>query len=312
MSEATIFITIPAYEDPQLISTIDGALANALYPERLFFCIGMQYKELPDISKYLNNPNFRFLFYDVETRPGVYKIRRDMSLEHSGQDYFLMIDSHMVFDKYWDATLLNNFSSLTQKFGDRVVMSRPSTERVGITFENGHINDKPGWKVVEKNNPKNIDSFLVPSVKSEPWQGEDFIQSYYACCHFFFTNKKFLSEVGLFDGIRSYCEELLISVSLYMLGWNIYFNPAWIFIGHDSNKTTKHIYGSENYTIADGKQFGAIPDSADTKLEIAKFVLSGKSKLINFVPERTADDYYKDSGLQHVQELLKREILESK
>jgi hypothetical protein len=309
MDHSTIFITIPAYEDPQLLQTLDGALANALYPERLFFCIGMQYRTLPDISKYLDNPNFNFIFYDVDTRPGVYQIRKEMADQHLGQDYFLMIDSHMIFHKYWDALLVNDYKNLVALHGDRVVMSKPVTNKLGLNLDNEHVNDMPYWKVRNDLSPKEINRFLTPAVKNIQWFGEGFMKSYYACNHFFFTNKKFLSEIGFFDGIRFYCEELITSILLYISGWDIYFNPVQTVIGHDDRQTIMHIYGLSSYSLADGKPFTAIEDSDLVKDDIANFVLTGRSEIIKANLVRSVEDYYRLCGLEDIHLLLKQENL---
>ena len=309
MGQPTIFITIPAYEDPQLLDTIEGALDNALYPERLFFCIGMQYRVLPDISKYLSNPNFKFLFYDVDTRPGVYQIRKEMADEHSGQDYFMMIDSHMIFVKYWDSMLVNDYKNLVAAHGEKTVMSKPVTHKIGLTLNNGHINDYPCWQINRNVSPKEINRFLIPAVRNIPWNGDRFIKTYYACSHFFFTSKKFLEDLGFFSGIRFYCEELITSVLIYISGWDIYMNPSHILVGHDDKKTMRSLYNRDSYSLADGKTFTAIEDDGDTKLEIARFVLTGKSKLIDVNASRSVEDYYMVSGLADAYRELKVENL---
>lgn len=309
MNHQSIFITIPAYEDPQLVPTIERALANALYPERLFFCIGMQYRNLPDMSGYLNNPNFKFIFYDVDTRPGVYQIRKELAEQHQGQDYFLMIDSHMVFHKYWDALLVNDYQNLVALHGEKVVMSKPVTDKLGINIDNEHVNDRPYWKVRDDLSPKEINRFLSPAVNNVPWSGESFVKSYYACNHFFFTGKRFLSEVGFFSGIRFYCEELITSVLLHISGWDIYFNPVQTLIGHDDRKTTMHIYGVNSYSLADGKPFTAIEDTDSVKSEVAKFVLTGESEIIKVSSVRTVEEYYRLCGLEDIHPLLKQENL---
>jgi hypothetical protein len=309
MKHPTIFITIPAYEDPQLINTIEGALNNALHPSRLFFCIGMQYRELPDISKYITNPNFKFLFYDVDQRPGIYHIRREMAIQHSSQDYFLMIDSHMTFAEYWDESLINDYKNICRLYGKKTIMSKPCSEKIGPTFENGNINDRPHWKANFSNDIKNIQRTLIPWVTSIPWTGQQFIRSYYACHHFFFTSTSFIDEVGFSDKVRAYGEELIVSVASFMSGWDIYLNPAYNALAHNPKETTKAIYNKDHFSIGDGKLYTAIEDSEDDKLEISKFILTGKSKIIEINAIRSADEYYNLANLKDAQNTLKKEIL---
>lgn len=309
MNDKTIFITIPAYEDPQLLSTIQNALDNARFPDNLFFCIGMQYKDMPDISKYFNRDNFKFLFYDVDQRPGVYYIRREMANEYCGQDYFLMIDSHMTFTHFWDVLLINDYENASRLYGNKIVISKPCSETVGSTFDSGNFNDQPGWTVEYDNDINDLQRTILPWVDPVRWDGEPFRKSYYACSHFFFTNKNYISQVGFHEGIRTYCEELTISLTTFMSGWDIYMNPIHNLIAHTPRETTRAIYNTDNFSIAEGKQYTAIQDTDEVKLEIARFVLTGKTNLIKMDAVRTADEYYISAGLTEAQEILKKQIL---
>ena len=59
--KSTILIHLPAYREPELIPTIEDALKQAKYPERLHFGICRQYEpsdKFDDLTKYKDNPNF--------------------------------------------------------------------------------------------------------------------------------------------------------------------------------------------------------------------------------------------------------------
>lgn len=295
MKDKTIFITVPAYNDPALIRTIEGALDNALFPERLFFCIGMQYHDdrMPDISKYLDNPNFKFLFYDVDTRPGVYWVRREMAEQHNGQDYFLMIDSHMVFAKYWDATLINDYDALVRLHGEKTVLSRPTMKHVGSTFDNGFVTDAVYWGITPNNDLNVIDRTISPAADSEPWDGTRYRRSFQSCSHFFFTNKNYLKDVGFFPIIRSYTEEYTISIASFLSGWDYYYNTEYIPIGHDDEETTMAIYGKPMYTMGQGKPYQALYESPDERVEMAKFQFLDSSSVFKVKNQRrTIEEFY--------------------
>lgn len=307
--DKTIFITIPAYNDPSLIRTIEEALGKALYADRLYFCIGMQYdnNRMPNISKYINSPNFNFLFYDVESRPGVYWIRREMAEQHSGQDYFMMIDSHMVFDRYWDAKLISDYEGLVREHGDKTIMSSPLVEKPGDTHENGMLYFRSGWDINWENDKTNIQRTIVPGMNHKPWEGERYQRTLYCCSHFFFTNKDYLSDVGFHKTIRSYSEEYTISISSFLSGWDCYHLPEFIRLGHDDTETTRAIYGKDKYSLPDGKPFQAIFETEEEKLEIAKFVLLDESNIFKVKNQRrTIDQYYALAGkeLQEAKEKL--------
>lgn len=293
--DKTIFMTIPAYNDPQLIPTIESALANALYPERVHFCVGMQYDDdkMPDVSRFINNPNFTFIFYDVEKRPGVYWIRREMAEKHNGQDYFLMVDSHMIFAEYWDAKLINDYEDLRRLHGDRTIISQPTTLDVGSTIDNRTIDDRPHWQIDWLNNQQSVERTIVPWTTQYPWEGERYQRSYYSCSHFFFTNKDYLTDVGFHQTIRSYSEEYTIAITSYLSGWDYYALPETVRIGHDEQKTAKAIYNKDRYTLAEGKRYQAIFENDYEKKEIEKFVFLDNSEIFKVKNQRRSiDDFY--------------------
>jgi len=307
--DKTIFITIPSYNDPALIPTIESALSNALYPERLFFCIGMQYDDdkMPDMSAYLSNPNFNFLFYDVKERPGVYWIRREMAEQHTDQDYFLMIDSHMVFAKYWDAKLINDYQDLQRLHGNRVIISRPTIESVGDTISNGTIHDRSYWKVEWEHNKESIERTILPEstqfeyVDGEKiqlyWDGERYLRTFYSCSHLFFASKDYLYDVGFHDVIRSYSEEYTIAISSFLSGWDYYMLPEQDHIGHDYLATAKTLYNKDAYTLQEGKRYQAIYETEEEKLEIAKFVFQDTSSILKVRnPRRSIEEFYDAAG----------------
>jgi len=296
--EKTIFVTIPSYNDPSLIRTLDSALENALFPERVFFCIGMQYDEdkMPDISKY-SGPNFNFMFYDVKERPGVYWIRREMAEQHDGQDYFLMIDSHMVFPKYWDAKLINDYEDLERLHGRRTIISRPTMGGVGDAIDSGLIHDRSHWIVDWNNEKESIERTILPWTSQVPWEGERYQKTFYSCSHLFFTNKDYLTDVGFHPIIRSYSEEYTIAITTFLSGWDYYMLPEYVHIGHDDTETARAIYGKDKYTLGEGKRYQALFETEEEKQEIAKFVFLDNSQLFKVKNQRRSiDEFYEQAG----------------
>ena len=60
-NKPTVFLHLPAYREPELIPTIEDAIAQAKYPGRVHFGICRQYEPsdgFDDLTKYKGNPNF--------------------------------------------------------------------------------------------------------------------------------------------------------------------------------------------------------------------------------------------------------------
>lgn len=305
-----IFITIPAYNDPLLVPTIEKALSNALYPDNLFFCIGMQYDEdkLPDISKYVGNKNFEFIFYDVKSRPGVYWIRREMASRHKDQDYFLMIDSHMSFAKFWDAILINDYEDLRRLHGDRTVITRPTMPEVGATLQviTNSIDDRSHWMVNWNNDQDSIERTILPTISTTPWDGTRFVKTLVSCSHLFFTNSNYIYDVGFHEGIRSYCEEYTIATTSFLSGWDLYMMPEFTHIGHDDLETHRAIYGKDKYTLGDGKRYQALFETDQEKMEISKFLFLDNSSMFKVRNQRRSIDQFYDEAGEDLQQAKQR------
>lgn len=117
----TIFISIAAYQDPQLVDTINNAIAMADRPERLSFGVALQYDEAPILP---NIPNIRTLSYEPSKRPGICRIRYNISkLLYKKEDFYLQIDSHYSFVRGWDTQILDAYYLLSAEYNiDKLIM----------------------------------------------------------------------------------------------------------------------------------------------------------------------------------------------
>ncbi len=101
-----IFVSVAAYRDPDLASTIADCLVKAGRPERLRFVVCWQRgpgEELPD---WMSERQFRVLEVDSRDSRGDGWARAQIMKEWAGEDWFLQIDSHQRFAPGWDTTLI--------------------------------------------------------------------------------------------------------------------------------------------------------------------------------------------------------------
>ena len=97
----SIFISIASYRDPELIRTIKSAIDNAANPEKLVFSIVVQDlpTDIPDLSWI---KNLRLITMHPREARGAGYARSIAMSQYSGEDYYLQIDSHTIFEKNWD------------------------------------------------------------------------------------------------------------------------------------------------------------------------------------------------------------------
>ena len=110
----SIFISIVSYLDPILPFTIREAYEKAAKPDSLHFGI---IDQSPADSPYPVSPSIpskqvSYIKIDPDQTRGC-SWARSMAMSLIGrQDWFLQIDSHMMFEQDWDATLINKANAL--------------------------------------------------------------------------------------------------------------------------------------------------------------------------------------------------------
>lgn len=301
-----IFIIVPAYEDPYLYRTLDEATSKASSPENLVFAIALQYKNtpLPDLSRF-SGDNFKYINYDVDTRPGVNHIRHNLTKLYSGEEYYLMIDSHMHFDDNWDQRLIDAYRGLQESHGEKVIWSQPLPSELDQGMSN-ITETKWGFKHgVTFPGPNGIDgawdflllSYGLHEVIKNP---EKYMESVYASAHFLFTTGNFIEEVGINGIADTYEEEPFLYFSSYLSGWRFYKISDNNFISHDNDDYNKNLYGDtltpENYMYT--KRFSSSKDSIAQviAMDLAILFNDGPAKIKNAVMDPI--DFYEKFGLR--------------
>lgn len=115
----TILIHLPAYREPELIPTIESALKNAKYPNRIHFGICRQYHPddgFDNVDKYRKDSRFKIHDMHYEQAKGLATARAIINDELlTDEDFVLQLDSHHRFSKNWDNTLIRWYNSLVKK-----------------------------------------------------------------------------------------------------------------------------------------------------------------------------------------------------
>ena len=111
-SQATIFVALAAYREPELAATIESCVRQAAHPERLRFGVCLQYDETIAgaergcIDHLLDAASIRMLVYPhTASRGGCWARHRAQAL-YEGEDYTLQCDAHSRLEPNWDVDLI--------------------------------------------------------------------------------------------------------------------------------------------------------------------------------------------------------------
>jgi hypothetical protein len=299
----SVFIIVPAYEETRLIDTLRSCIDNAVYPERLRFAVALQYKELPepDLSEFAE-----YIVgidrYDVDTRPGLTRIRYNLVNNYfTDEEFFMSIDAHNQFDKSWDETLYNDYAELVSKYGNKVVYSKQVADYYGKIDRD--ILEVTRWEFNKDfSNPKVASSYgidqnhtIIGNIFGAPqWinSPDKFVKTQFISMHLAFAPRDWVLEVGVNPDLQVFGEETFRSIVSYMAGWDTYARTDYNHLGHmpkvgDPNK--KHMYDM----WWDLKELR--DDPLETVLEQDKCIILNDGKFSTYF-QRAPFDFWNEIG----------------
>lgn len=104
-SNKTIFVGIAAFNEEDIISTIENCLENAAHPERIHFGLALHYCEME--RPVIKFPNTKTIDIAYGALWGVCPTRSLALGLYDQEDFYLQLDGHMKFDKDWDSYLID-------------------------------------------------------------------------------------------------------------------------------------------------------------------------------------------------------------
>jgi len=222
----TIFISIAAYRDPQLVPTVEDCLGKARYPEALRFGICWQHGDDEGPLPFAADGRFRVLDVPWHESRGACWARSAIMGLYAGEDYFLQLDSHHRFVPDWDVKLLDQFQ--------RTGSSRPILTAYATPF---HPDDPHPFDVEPMQ--MNFDRFTAESIilfrpsAIEGWQTRtDPVRARFLSAHFLFAPGSFVRDVPYDPALYFIGEEITLAVRAFTCGYDL-FHPGEIILWHE-------------------------------------------------------------------------------
>lgn len=257
--QPTIFVSIAAMDDTELVPTVLNALNSAKYPERIRVGVGIAALKDTDYKRLLklNDSRIRCSFTKIKKNRfddlGVGKGRLRAAALYRDEDYFFQVDCHTHFAQDWDEFMVNLYEEAKAAAkSDKVVMTnyigtykyhperRPidNMERTAYPYYqpgNLWVTAIPRWGDYPLG-PNHPDKFY-PSVK------------FNAACAF--GDHNFAKNTGYNPDLMFYDEEIVCSVELYNAGFSLVFpNLKWFPITH-LNGDDRNSFGGQRLFVTD-------------------------------------------------------------
>lgn len=257
MSES-IFVALCSLNDEELVPTVMNAFDSAKNPDNVF--VGIAHSLLfknprlasaikSELSDYMDKISYKV--YSLTKNAGVGNGRISAYNEYSGQDYFLQLDSHSLFDEDWDTKIIDIYQDAKQSVNnDKIVLTayiakylyNQSRQRVlknpsgwlptTATLHDGHYSEKFDYFDQESEEasslniwrhiPKWNDDYAISIWGEENYK---FLPSYKLAGGMQFGGRKFAEDYPKLFPFPFYFfeEEFVTTIEILNLGYSIVF-----------------------------------------------------------------------------------------
>jgi hypothetical protein len=241
----TIYIALTSLDDSELIPTVLGAFEKAANPESIFVGVhlwsepSLRDEFVEKLALYAKNIRFKFTEMSKDNfkeMTGVGRGRRRALNLYNNEDYLLQIDSHSLFEKDWDKTLIdtleeakafvNNQKTIITAYSGFYKFSALG-KRVWCHPDNNsgkfagnfqypyYVSNKryygaiPAWTVLLEEEIEGFPGKFMPAVKFN--------------ANFAFGDSDWAKNTGLYEDAEFFEEEVLQTLNLIKLGYTIVF-----------------------------------------------------------------------------------------
>lgn len=219
MTNRKIFVSIASYRDPELPRTLKSMLDNAKNPENLFPTVVCQDKKT-DFPNLDFVPNISYIQMDYTDALGPCYARKIAMQCYQNEDYFLQLDSHIIFAKNWDEKLFKIYDQAKEICKKPIITHYPPGYEV---LKNGEIRfdqsqrDTDTLRVIS-------DNVKVLRGWRNGWKGQRDrpLESKIIAAGFMFGDGNMVKELPYDDRIFFVGEEITYSLRAYTRGYRFF------------------------------------------------------------------------------------------
>ena len=104
-----ICVQIPAFDDPEIMRTVQSCIDTAANPDRVSIAICYQGDNTEELEQLRKIPNCKIKHVPRKDAKGTCAARYECNKLITDEEYVLHVDSHMLFGPYWDTCLIQQW-----------------------------------------------------------------------------------------------------------------------------------------------------------------------------------------------------------
>lgn len=310
----SIFIGIASYRDRWLWHTVQDALAKASAPERLHFGI-IDQSEPEQFPEPRAAPWWKQLHYlrvpPLDAR-GPCWARYVSQGYYAGEDFYLQIDSHMLFQPHWDRQLIEDWRAVAQRHERVILTTYPQSFRVQ---EGRIVTDPPSKRpLVLRVKPGEAlqPEHPVLLFRAEWAAGEVALPGFHVAGGCLFTLGRFIEEVPYDPHLYFHGEEQNLAIRAWTRGWDIYHPPGMpmfhLYKTADAPKGPQHWNAEIDQQRA--QRWWVLDQAA--KLRMRKLLYEQSLEGVYALgTQRSLEDFARFSGIDYPRRLILRRQAEA-
>jgi hypothetical protein len=296
----TIFVSIASYRDKLLLATLNSLRQNESGRNKIVYGVFEQTKKEDSLEtkapELLDNAVIRYKRIDPEYADGVVWARAINAMQHYDEEFFYQIDSHMLFDKDWDNTLLWDYQQASRLANNPKVILTTGTKN--FEYFSNYITKHILTRDVTVNFKYwQFDKELCLKVHG-PWIAatDTVVPGIHTIAGNFFAPATWIKDVGFNTRLFFEYEEQYMSLTSILAGYKIYHQRK-IQCYHylDSAKSTTR---QENDPVRPSKIFD---NKKREKEEFINYIYSlGEEKL---------EEYRRLTGVDYINRKLEERAI---
>lgn len=284
----TIFVSVAAYRDPELVPTVLDCLAKARHPEQLRIVVCWQHFGDEDVSPLTSHPRVELLDFDARESRGACWARAEIMRRYAGEDWFLQVDSHTRFAPGWDVRLIELAAATG---ADKPLLScYPPTYEPDAAFTGA---GQPTQITFDRWTGDGLPVFGQEHIPD--WElRETPVPAHYIAAGFLFAPGSFVHEVPYDPGIYFHGEEITISARAFTWGYDL-FHPAEVLSWHYYIRQDNPRHWTDHLDSPAGKGWFAMDRASRRRVaNLLRFPSVGR---YGIGPKRTMAEYETHIGV---------------
>lgn len=233
----SIYVSIAAYQEPLLTQTLNSLVTTAAHPEDLTISVIDQISQdrAAVLIEQSASATLKYQRVDPILSQGVCWARSLAQQQYTNQDFYLQIDSHMVFDQHWDIALIQQLRELLTVSKKPILTAYPppftQTSEGPVkqaAYTHTLITVVNRESTLTEDNPELVFHSACDEYTTS-------VPGYQISGGFLFTLGKFVTEIAYDPVIYFVGEEQTLSVRAWTKGWDIW---------HPNTVPVYHLYKS--------------------------------------------------------------------